>query len=187
MYLPIVFLTLSAKPTKNKLIKFYKMEVNMSNFDYTVLDNAILKFGNEEKSLIAILQEAQEHYRYLPKEIFPYLSKKLNISEAKIFGVVTFYENFSLDQKDKYIIKVCDGTACHVRHSIPILEALRKELGLSEEKKTTDDLMFTVETVACLGACSSAPAITLNNEIYPTMTPESAVALINSIKEKEGI
>ena len=159
----------------------------MSNFDYTVLDNAILKFGNEEKSLIAILQEAQEHYRYLPKEIFPYLSKKLNISEAKIFGVVTFYENFSLDQKGKYIIKVCDGTACHVRHSIPILEALRKELGLSEEKKTTDDLMFTVETVACLGACSSAPAITLNNEIYPTMTPESAVALINSIKEKEGI
>ena len=63
-----MFLTLSAKPTKNKLIKFYKMEVNMSNFDYTVLDNAILKFGNEEKSLIAILQEAQEHYRYLPKE-----------------------------------------------------------------------------------------------------------------------
>ena len=159
----------------------------MSNFDYTVLDNAILKFGNEEKSLIAILQEAQEHYRYLPKEIFPYLSEKLGVSEAKIFGVATFYENFSLEQKGKYVIKVCDGTACHVRHSVPILEALRKELGLSEEKKTTDDLMFTVETVACLGACSSAPAITLNNEIYPTMTPESAIALVNSIKEKEGI
>lgn len=155
-------------------------------FDYTILDNAIKEFGNEEKSLIAILQTAQEHYRYLPKEIFPYLADKLGLSEAKIYGVATFYENFSLEQKGKYIIKVCDGTACHVRHSIPILEALRKELGLSEEKKTTDDMLFTVETVACLGACSSAPAITLNGEIYPTMTPESAVALLNSIKEKEG-
>ncbi len=152
-------------------------------FDYTVLDRAIEEFGNKESSLIAILQSAQEHYRYLPKEVFPYLAEKLDISEAKIFGVATFYENFSLEQKGKYVIKVCDGTACHVRHSVPILEALRKELGLSESKKTTDDLMFTVETVACLGACSSAPAITLNNEIYPTMTPEKAVALIKELKE----
>lgn len=152
-------------------------------FDYTVLDRAIEEFGNKESSLIAILQSAQEHYRYLPKEVFPYLAEKLDISEAKIFGVATFYENFSLEQKGKYVIKVCDGTACHVRHSVPILEALRKELGLSESKKTTDDLMFTVETVACLGACSSAPAITLNNEIYPTMTPEKAVALIKDLKE----
>ena len=155
-------------------------------FDYSILDKAIEQYGNQEKSLIAILQYAQEQYRYLPKEIFPYLSKKLNLSEAKIFGVATFYENFSLEKKGKYIFKVCDGTACHVRHSIPILNALRKELGLSEQKKTTDDLMFTVETVACLGACSSAPAITLNGEIYPTMTPESAIELLNSIKEKEG-
>ena len=152
-------------------------------FDYSILDKAIAEYGNEEKSLIAILQAAQEHYRYLPREIFPYLAEKLSLSEAKIFGVATFYENFSLEQKGKYVIKVCDGTACHVRHSIPVLEALRKELGLSESKKTTDDLMFTVETVACLGACSSAPAITLNDEIYPTMTPESAVALVKSIKE----
>lgn len=155
-------------------------------FDYSILDKAIEELGNKESSLIAILQTAQEHYRYLPREIFPYLAEKLNLSEAKIYGVATFYENFSLEQKGKYIIKVCDGTACHVRHSIPILEALRKELGLSEQKKTTDDLMFTVETVACLGACSSAPAITLNNEIYPTMTPESAVALVKSLKETEN-
>ena len=155
----------------------------MEKFDYSVLDRAIEQFGNKESSLIAILQNAQEHFRYLPKEVFPYLAEKLNISEAKIYGVATFYENFSLEQKGKYIFKVCDGTACHVRHSIHILEALRAELGLSEEKKTTDDLMFTVETVACLGACSSAPAITLNNEIYPNMTPESAVALVKSLKE----
>ena len=151
--------------------------------DFNVLDEAIAEYGNEEKSLIAILQRAQEHYRYLPREIFAYLAKKLSIPEARIYGVATFYENFSLEQKGKYVVKVCDGTACHVRKSIPILEALRKELGLSEKKKTTDDLMFTVETVSCLGACSSAPAVMVNDEIYPTMTPETAVALVKSLKE----
>lgn len=152
--------------------------------DFAVLDQAISEFGNQEKALIAILQRAQEVYRYLPEEIFPYLSEKLDIPEARIYGVATFYENFSLEQKGKYVVKVCDGTACHVRKSIPILEALRKELGLSETKKTTDDLLFTVETVSCLGACSSAPAVMVNDEIYPTMTPETAVALINELKEK---
>ena len=116
--------------------------------------------------------------------MFIKLSKKLDISEAKIYGVATFYENFSLERKGKYIIKVCDGTACHVRKSIPILNALRKELNLSEEKKTTDDYLFTVETVSCLGACSSAPAVMVNDEIYPTMTPDSAIALLNELKEK---
>lgn len=152
--------------------------------DFTVLDQAIKDYGNQEKALIAILQRAQEFYRYLPREIFPYLSEKLDIPEARIYGVATFYENFSLEQKGKYVVKVCDGTACHVRKSIPILEALRKELGLSEAKKTTDDLFFTVETVSCLGACSSAPAVMVNDEIYPTMTPETAIALINELKEK---
>jgi NADH-quinone oxidoreductase subunit E len=152
--------------------------------DFSVLDKAMETYGNEEKSLIAILQQAQEHYRYLPEEIFPYLSKKLDIPEARIYGVATFYENFSLERKGKFIIKVCDGTACHVRKSIPILNALRKELGLSENKKTTDDFLFTVETVSCLGACSSAPAVMVNDEIYPTMTPDSAVKLLNKLKEK---
>ena len=157
----------------------------MEVIDFTILDEAIKKYGNKESSLIAILQMAQEHYRYLPREIFAYLAEKLDIPEARIYGVATFYENFSLEQKGKYVVKVCDGTACHVRKSIPILEALRKELGLSEKKKTTDDLMFTVETVSCLGACSSAPAVMVNDEIYPTMTPETAVALINELKEKK--
>ncbi len=154
--------------------------------DYSVIDNAISEFGAKESSLIAILQRAQEAYRYLPAEIFPYLSAKLGVSEAKIYGVATFYENFSLEKKGKYVIKVCDGTACHVRHSIPILEALRKELGLSEEKKTTDDGNFTVETVSCLGACSSAPAVMVNDEIYPSMTPDKAIALVISLQGEKN-
>ena len=156
-------------------------------FDYSILDKAIEQFGNEEKSLIAILQEAQEKYRYLPKEIFPYLAEKLNISEAKIFGVVTFYENFSLEQKGKYVIKVCDGTACHVRHSVPVLNELKKQLGLKEGQKTTDDLLFTVETVSCLGACGLAPVMMVNETVHSAMTPEKVKAVIKSIKEAENV
>ena len=96
--------------------------------------------------------------------------------------MATFYENFSFEPKGKYIIKVCDGTACHVRKSIPILEALQKELGLSKKKHTTDDMLFTVETVSCLGACGLAPTMTVNNEVYPSMTPEKALDLIAELR-----
>ena len=156
-------------------------------FDYTILDRAIEKFGNEEKALIAVLQEAQEHYRYLPKEIFPYLAEKLGVSEAKIYGVVTFYENFSLDQKGKYVIKVCDGTACHVRHSVPVLNELKNQLGLKDGQKTTEDLLFTVETVSCLGACGLAPVMMVNETVYSAMTPEKVREVIKSIKESENV
>ena len=157
-----------------------------NKFDYSVLDRAIAEFGNEEKSLIAILQSAQEHYRYLPKEIFPYLSEKLNVSQAKIYGVVTFYENFSMEQKGKYLIKVCDGTACHVRHSVPVLNELKKQLGLKEGQKTTEDLLFTVETVSCLGACGLAPVMMVNETVYSAMTPDKVKEVIKSIKEAEN-
>lgn len=156
-------------------------------FDYTVIDRAIEEFGSDEKSLIAILQAAQESYRYLPKEIFPYLAKKLNITQAKIFGVVTFYENFSMEQKGKYVIKVCDGTACHVRHSIPVLNELKNQLGLKDGQKTTEDLLFTVETVSCLGACGLAPVMMVNETVYSAMTPEKVREVIKSIKEAENV
>ena len=156
-------------------------------FDYTVLDRAIEEFGSDEKSLIAILQAAQESYRYLPKEIFPYLAKKLNITQAKIFGVVTFYENFSMEQKGKYVIKVCDGTACHVRHSVPVLNELKNQLGLKDGQKTTEDLLFTVETVSCLGACGLAPVMMVNETVYSAMTPEKVREVIKSIREAENV
>ena len=156
-------------------------------FDYSILDRAIEKFGTEEKSLIAILQEAQEHYRYLPKEIFPYLAEKLDVSQAKIYGVVTFYENFSMEQKGKYVIKVCDGTACHVRNSVPVLNELRKVLGLKEGQKTTEDLLFTVETVSCLGACGLAPVMMVNETVHSAMTPEKVREVIKNIKEAENV
>jgi NADH-quinone oxidoreductase subunit E len=151
-------------------------------FDYKIVDGIIDELGCEPKAIIAILQSVQEHYRHLPKEVFPYLAKRLGVSEARIYSVATFYENFSLEPKGKFVIKVCDGTACHVRKSIPILERLRKELGLSDKKVTTDDLSFTVETVSCLGACGLAPVITVNDKVYPAMTPDKATELLNELK-----
>lgn len=154
-------------------------------FDYSVVDKVLADHNCKQSSVIAILQDVQEHYHYLPKEIFSYIAKKLDTSVANIYSVATFYENFSLEPKGKYIIKVCDGTACHVRKSIPVLERLRAELGLSDKKVTTDDLMFTVETVSCLGACGLAPALTVNDKVMPAMTPDKASALIRNIKEAE--
>ncbi|MGI6202941.1 MAG: NAD(P)H-dependent oxidoreductase subunit E [Eubacteriales bacterium] len=155
-----------------------------TTFDYSVVDTIIAANGNSPRAIISILQDIQEHYNYLPREVFPYIAEKLGISEAKAYSVATFYENFSLEPKGKYVIRICDGTACHVRRSIPILEKLRSELGLSEDKKTTDDMNFTVETVSCLGACGLAPVITVNDKVYAAMTPEKAVELINNLKEE---
>lgn len=156
-----------------------------NSFDYSKLDAILSKHNNNACNIIAILQDTQEVYRYLPKEIFSYLSEKLGVTSAKIYSVATFYENFSLKPKGKFVIKVCDGTACHVKKSIPVLEALRKDLKLSETKVTTDDLLFTLETVSCLGACGLAPAMVINGDVHPQMTPESALNLINEIKESE--
>ncbi len=153
-------------------------------FDFSAVDAILTANSNNPKAIISILQEIQEHYHYLPREVFPYMAKKLGISEAKAYSVATFYENFSLEPKGKFVIKVCDGTACHVRRSIPILERLRSDLGLSEDKKTTDDLNFTVETVSCLGACGLAPVITVNDKVYPEMTPDKASELLKKLKEE---
>ena len=155
-----------------------------TKFDFTVVNEIIDSLGCKPSAIIAILQSVQEQYRYLPEEIFPHLSGKLGVSEASIYSVATFYENFSLEPKGKFVIKICDGTACHVRKSIPILDRLRKDLKLTEKKSTTDDLMFTVETVSCLGACGLAPVLTVNDKVYPAMTPEKVALLLKELKEE---
>ena len=158
-------------------------------FDFAPVDRILENHPRSELSTIAILQDIQEHYHYLPREVFPYVAKAIGVGEARLYGVATFYENFSLEPKGKYVIRCCDGTACHVRGSIPILERLRQELGLVGGKKTTDDLNFTVETVSCLGACGLAPAMTVNGTVYGAMTPDKASELLRELKaelEKGG-
>jgi NADH-quinone oxidoreductase subunit E len=153
-------------------------------FEMRVVDKIAEEYGNDPSAIIAILQGIQEHYRYLPRQAFTRLADQLGVSCSRIYSVATFYENFSLLPKGKYILKVCNGTACHVRKSIPILERLRSELGLLENKTTTDDLSFTVETVFCLGACGLGPVMTVNDRVYPTMTPDKASELLNTLKKE---
>jgi len=158
----------------------------MSKIDYSIADKILESYGKNKASLIAIMQDLQAEYNYLPQDILEYIAKGLDISIAKVYSVATFYENFSLEPKGKYIIKICDGTACHVRKSVPILETLRKELGLSDKKHTTDDMMFTVETVSCLGACGLAPVLMINETVHGSMTPDQAIELLNKIREGEA-
>lgn len=159
----------------------------MLNQDETAKLDAILEcYDYDESRVIAMLQDIQKEYRYLPEETLCYLSKKLNIPEARIYGVATFYENFSLEPKGKYVIKVCDGTACHVRNSVPILEEFRKTLNVNAKKRTTEDRLFTVETVSCLGACGLAPVCTVNDVVHPAMTTAKVHEIIDEIRAKEG-
>ena len=136
--------------------------------------------------LIAILQEIQAEFKYLSEEALTLVAELLHQSTAHVYSVATFYENFSLEAKGKHIIKIFTGTACHVRKSEPIYNALYKELGLSGRRHTSSDGLFTLETVACLGACGLAPVMTFDGEVHSKMTPEAAVALINDIRGKEA-
>lgn len=149
---------------------------------YQKADEIIAHYGASPASLIPIMQDIQGEYRYLPGELLTYVAEKIGVTEAKAYSVATFYENFSFEAKGKYVIKVCDGTACHVKKSVPVLEAMYKKLGLSKKKHTTDDMMFTVETVSCLGACGLAPTMMVNDEVHPRMTPEKAEELIDELR-----
>ena len=148
------------------------------NTNYRKTDEIISRYVREARSLIPIMQDIQAEYRYLPPELLSYVAEQIGITEAKAYSVATFYENFSFEAKGKYVIKVCDGTACHVRHSTPVLEALWKELGLSKKKHTTDDMLFTVETVSCLGACGLAPVLTINGEVYGRLTKDDIPGIL---------
>lgn len=147
---------------------------------------AILEHNNNQpQRLIPILQAVQEEYRYLPEDVLSFVATGLDVPPARVFGVATFYSHFALEPKGKYCIRLCDGTACHVKRSIPILEAIYQRLGLNSKRKTTEDMLFTVETVACLGACGLAPVVVINEEVHGQMTPEAAVRLIDAIEEQE--
>lgn len=146
-----------------------------------ILDN----YNRDSSKLIPVLQDVQKVYRYLPEEVLAFVATGLGLSPAKVYGVASFYANFSLEPKGKYVVHVCDGTACHVKGAANIRDALYNALALSDKKSTTPDMLFTVETVSCLGACGLAPVMTINDKVYGQVTPDSAKALIDDIKAKE--
>ena len=154
--------------------------------DLSRASEIIERYDCAEHNLIAIMQEIQTEYKYLSQAALLLIAEKLGISAARVYSVATFYENFSLEAKGKHIIKICDGTACHVRKSQPIYDAIRDYLELSGKKKTSDDGMFTLETVACLGACGLAPVMTLDGEVHAKMNPEDALALLEKVRGEEA-
>ncbi|MHB0999558.1 MAG: NADH-quinone oxidoreductase subunit NuoE family protein [Armatimonadota bacterium] len=163
------------KKTTQKLRQFEKI--------CEILD----RYDRDPMKLIPILQAVQHEYRYLPEEVLTYVATSLGLPPARVYGVATFYAHFALEPKGKYIVRLCDGTACHVKKSIPILDALRKRLDLSEKQPTTPDMLFTVETVSCLGACGLAPVMVINDDVHGQVTPEQAVSLIEEIIAGEGV
>ena len=140
------------------------------------------RFHYRPAGLIPILQAIQHEYQYLPEEVLNYVATSLDVPPARVFGVATFYAHFALEPKGRHVIRICDGTACHVKQSLPVLHALHQKLGTSDKQKTSADMMFTVETVACLGACGLAPALVIDEQVYGGVTPERAVALVDEIK-----
>ena len=147
------------------------------NAKQEALHKALKQYKDVNGALIPLLQEAQEIYGYLPGEIMQQISKTLGIPFSKTFGVATFYSQFHLKPRGRNIIRVCQGTACHVRGASNVFDAVSKKLGVAKNE-TTDDLRYTLETVACLGACGLAPVMMANDETHGRLTPDKAASTI---------
>lgn len=162
-----------------------KTQDNGRSEQFAKVCDILQEYDYQPEKLIPILQRVQEVYKYLPKEIIQFIATALKIPAARVYGVATFYSHFTLEPKGKHIIRCCDGTACHVKQSIPILNAIRKKLNMPEGKNTSPDFLFSIEIVSCLGACGLAPVVVIDDEVHGQMTPAKAEALIDEILKKE--
>ncbi len=154
------------------------------NVDLSLLDPILEKYRNREDALITMLQEIQGVYSYLPEEALNRLSIEARVSMSRIYAVATFYAQFYLTPRGRKTVRVCRGTACHVRGGALILEAVERELGI-KDGETTPDLEYNLETVACIGACALAPAMVVDEDTYGKMTPSEAAKVINRRENKE--
>jgi len=150
-----------------------------NDIDLTLLEPILKKYQSEEGALITILQEVQEVYGYLPEVVLARLSQEVKIPLSRIYGIVTFYAQFYLTRRGRNTIRVCRGTACHVRGSSSILNTLMEALNVNEGG-TTEDLQFSLETVACLGTCFLAPVMMVNHSYYGKLDSQEARATIES-------
>lgn len=141
-------------------------------------------YKDEPSPLMMILSAIQKKYGYIPLEVQEIVSRKTGIPVAEIYGVVTFYSFFSLKPKGKYVLGVCLGTACYVKNSQAIVDKFSALLGIAPGE-TTDDGLFTIEAVRCIGACALAPAMTINGKVYPKVTPDQVGKIIDEYRKKE--
>ncbi len=153
--------------------------------DFYELDQFIDSLNNLSSSLITVLHKAQDIYGYLPREVLAHISEKLHIPVSKVYGVVTFYSFFNTTLKGKYKVNVCMGTACFVRGAQDILNEFKKELNI-EVGKTTEDKMFSLDALRCVGACGLAPVVSVNGKVYGKVTPNDVGKIIKEYKDKGG-
>ena len=154
------------------------------NVDLSLLDPILDKYKEREDALITMLQEVQGVYSYLPEEVLNRLSTEAKVSMSRIYAVATFYAQFYLTPRGRQTVRVCRGTACHVRGGALILDAVERELGI-KDGATTPDLEYSLETVACIGACALAPAMVVDEDTYGKMTPSEASKVISRKENKE--
>ena len=150
--------------------------------DLSLLDGVLAEYASVKGSLITILQHTQEIYGYLPKEAIELISEKTGIAASEILGVATFYTQFRFRPVGKDLIMLCQGTACHVNSSELILQTVKDELHI-EDGETTEDGLFSLKCVACLGCCSLSPVMMINEDTYGSLTPEKTKKILKELRE----
>ena len=154
----------------------------MSTVDLKLIEPVLDEYAGIKGSLITILQHTQDIYGYLPKEAIIKISEATGIAEREIMGVGTFYTQFRFQPVGKYLIMLCQGTACHVNSSELILQTIKDELGI-DDGETTDDGLFSLKCVACLGCCSLSPVMMINDNTYGSLTPDKTKKILKELRE----
>lgn len=152
---------------------------------YDEIDKIIGNYKGDSSAIIPILQDTQDVLGYVPKDAISYVAEKMDVSPAKIYGIATFYAQFRFQPMGKHVIMLCEGTACHVNGAKLISGAITDELGI-DGGETTEDGLFTLEKVACIGCCSLAPVMLINDETYAKLTPDATRKIIKEYQEKEA-
>lgn len=162
-----------------------KERIDIALKDLEIMDNIIKDFESSEKSLVPILQKSNDTFNYLPEPVLKYIADKLNMPLGTVYRIATFYNAFSLEPRGKHIITICLGTACHVKGAERITAKFESELGI-HRGKTTQDMMFTIEAVRCIGCCGLAPVLKIGEEIHGQMTKGKVSELLNVYQSAQG-
>ena len=155
---------------------------NSEKIDWPRIDEIIEKYNGNREALLMIMQDVSDMYNYVPPEVIPFLVEKLGVRISLIYSVATFYKTISLEPRGKYIVNVCTGTACHVRGADKIMDALQDHLHI-KEGETTNDLLFTLEGVRCIGCCASGPVLTVNQETHGGLDRATALKTIDGYNQ----
>ena len=160
------------------------MASTAADIDLVPADEVIQRYRADRSWLVMILQDVQEAYNWLPQPVLAHVAERLGVPKSHVYNVATFYSSFSLTERGEHLIRVCDGTACHLKGAGWLVDELRRQLGIVPGE-TSDDGRFTLETVACLGACALAPVMTVDTHYYGHMTPEKVRAVLASYHNGE--